>query len=59
MEATGHAFVAIGASMGVRKWRYLKFYKGVPPKTVPQGEPVDGKTVGEARWGSGGRQHRR
>jgi hypothetical protein len=46
MEATGHAFVAIGASMDVRKWSwpgYLTFHKGVPPKTVSQDEPVDGK----------------
>ncbi len=46
MEATGHAFVAIGASMDVRKWSwpgYLTFHKGVPPKTVPQDEPVDEK----------------
>jgi hypothetical protein len=45
MEATGHAFVAIGASMDVRKWSwpgYLTFHKGVPPKTLPQGEFVDG-----------------
>ena len=45
MEATGHAFVAIGASMDVRKWSwpgYLTFHKGVPPKTVPQDESVDG-----------------
>ncbi|KAI9511389.1 hypothetical protein F5148DRAFT_1146839 [Russula earlei] len=38
MEATGHAFVAIGASMDVRKWGwpgYLTFSKGVaPPKTA-------------------------
>ena len=46
MEATGHAFVAIGASMDVRKWSwpgYLTFHKGVPPKTVPQDEPTDEK----------------
>jgi hypothetical protein len=44
MEATGHAFVAIGASMDVRKWSwpgYLTFHKGVPPKSMPQDEPVD------------------
>jgi hypothetical protein len=41
MEATGHAFVAIGASMNVRKWSwpgYLTF-KGAPLKTVRQDEP--------------------
>jgi len=50
MEATGHAFVAIGASMDVRKWSwpgYLTFNKGVPPKTVPQDEPVDDKKSSE------------
>ena len=44
MEATGHAFVAIGASMDVRKWSwpgYLTFHKGVPPKTMTQDEPID------------------
>jgi hypothetical protein len=52
MEATGHAFVAIGASMDVRKWSwpgYLTFHKGVPPKTVPQNEPVDGKKSPEEK----------
>jgi hypothetical protein len=46
MEATGHAFVAIGASMDVRKWSwpgYLTFHKGVPPKNVAQDEPIDEK----------------
>lgn len=46
MEATGHAFVAIGASMDVRKWSwpgYLTFHKGVPLKAVPQDGPVDEK----------------
>jgi len=46
MEATGHAFVAIGASMDVRKWSwpgYLTFNKGIPPKTASQDEPVDDK----------------
>jgi hypothetical protein len=50
MEATGHAFVAIGASMDVRKWSwpgYLTFHKGVPTKTVPQDEPVDEKKCPE------------
>jgi hypothetical protein len=52
MEATGHAFVAIGASMDVRKWSwpgYLTFHKGVPPKTVSQDEPVDGKKSPEEK----------
>jgi hypothetical protein len=52
MEATGHAFVAIGASMDVRKWSwpgYLTFHKGVPPRTVPQDEPVDEKKSPEER----------
>ncbi|KAF8498519.1 hypothetical protein F5888DRAFT_1794065 [Russula emetica] len=52
MEATGHAFVAIGASMDVRKWSwpgYLTFHKGVPPKTVPQDEPVDEKKSPEKK----------
>lgn len=43
MEATGHAFVAIGATMDVRKWSwpgYLTFNKGAlskaaPPQDVP------------------------
>ena len=46
MEATGHAFVAIGASMDVRKWSwpgYLTFQKGIQPKTASQDEPVDDK----------------
>ena len=54
MEATGHAFVAIGASMDVRKWSwpgYLTFHKGVPPRAVPQGEPVDGKKSPEEKPG--------
>jgi hypothetical protein len=45
MEATGHAFVAIGASMDVRKWSwpgYLTF-KGNPPKSLSRDEPVDDK----------------
>jgi hypothetical protein len=44
MEATGHAFVTIGASMNVRKWNwpgYLTFGKGGPPRTVPQDQPAD------------------
>jgi len=52
MEATGHAFVAIGASMDVRKWSwpgYLTFHKGVPPKIMPQEEPVDGKENPEVK----------
>lgn len=52
MEATGHAFVAIGASMDVRKWSwpgYLTFHKGVPPKTLPQDEPVDGQKSSEEK----------
>ncbi|KAH9978321.1 hypothetical protein BJV74DRAFT_859937 [Russula compacta] len=39
MEATGHAFVAIGASMDVRKWSwpgYLTFNKGIPSRTTPE-----------------------
>ncbi len=51
MEATGHAFVAIGASMNVRKWSwpgYLTF-KGVPPKTVRQDEPVDDNNSSEEK----------
>jgi hypothetical protein len=50
MEATGHAFVAIGASMDVRKWSwpgYLTFNKGIPPKTASQDEPVDEKKNSE------------
>ena len=46
MEATGHAFVTIGASMDVRKWNwpgYLTFNKGVSPKLVPQDQPTDTK----------------
>jgi len=47
MEATGHAFVTIGASMDVRKWNwpgYLTFSKGgVSQKTAPQDQhqPAD------------------
>lgn len=51
MEATGHAFVTIGASMDVRKWNwpgYLTF-KGGPPKTAPQDIPADAKTSAEER----------
>ena len=52
MEATGHAFVAIGASMDVRKWSwpgYLTFNKGmgIPPKTASQDELVDDKKSSE------------
>ena len=52
MEATGHAFVAIGASMDVRKWSwpgYLTFHKGMgmPPKTASQDELVDDKKSSE------------
>ena len=50
MEATGHAFVAIGASMDVRKWSwpgYLTFQKGIQPKTASQDEPVDDKKGSE------------
>jgi hypothetical protein len=50
MEATGHAFVAIGASMDVRKWSwpgYLTFNKGNSPKIASQDEPVDDKTSSE------------
>lgn len=39
MEATGQAFVAIGASMDVRKWSwpgYLTFNKGIPSKIAPE-----------------------
>lgn len=39
MEATGHAFVTIGASMDVRKWNwpgYLTFSRGVSPKLAQQ-----------------------
>jgi hypothetical protein len=43
MEATGNAFVTIGASMDVRKWNwpgYLTFSKGVSSKTAPQDRPA-------------------
>jgi hypothetical protein len=42
MEATGQAFVAIGASMNVRKWNwpgYLTFNKGALPKVDTQEQP--------------------
>jgi hypothetical protein len=53
MEATGHAFVAIGASMDVRKWSwpgYLTF-KGNPPKSLSlsQDEPLDDKRSSEEK----------
>ncbi|KAI0246709.1 hypothetical protein BJV78DRAFT_1348660 [Lactifluus subvellereus] len=45
MEATGQAFVAIGASMDVRKWSwpgYLTFNKGTPRKAGAQEQqPTD------------------
>ena len=45
MEATGQAFVAIGASMNVRKWSwpgYLTFNKGTPQKAgVQEQQPAD------------------
>lgn len=43
MGATGQAFVAIGASMDVRKWSwpgYLTFNKGTLQKTGPRGQPA-------------------
>ncbi|KAH9967124.1 hypothetical protein BC827DRAFT_1171687 [Russula dissimulans] len=49
MEATGHAFVTIGASMDVRKWGwpgYLTFNKGAPSKAASSsqgGPPADVK----------------
>ncbi len=52
MEATGHAFVTIGASMDVRKWSwpgYLTFNKGALPKTAPQDEPADAKNNSEEK----------
>ena len=53
MEATGHAFVTIGASMDVRKWSwpgYLTF-KGAPPKAASssQGPPADVKNGEEGK----------
>ncbi|KAH9995037.1 hypothetical protein BJV77DRAFT_1097464 [Russula vinacea] len=47
----GHAFVAIGASMDVRKWSwpgYLTF-KGNPPKSLSRDEPVDDKRSSEEK----------
>ena len=52
MEATGHAFVTIGASMDVRKWNwpgYLTFNRGVSPKLVPQDQPTDTKGGSEEK----------
>jgi hypothetical protein len=51
MEATGQAFVAIGASMDVRKWSwpgYLTFNKGTLRKAGAQAQqPTDVETVSE------------
>ena len=49
MGATGQAFVAIGASMDVRKWSwpgYLTFNKGTMHKTGPQNHQPEGAEYG-------------
>ncbi|KAI9440683.1 hypothetical protein H4582DRAFT_1938731 [Lactarius indigo] len=50
MGATGQAFVAIGASMDVRKWTwpgYLTFSKGTLQKTGPRDQPADAENGSE------------
>ena len=52
MGATGQAFVAIGASMDVRKWSwpgYLTFNKGTLQKTGPQDHQLTGSENGSEK----------
>lgn len=52
MGATGQAFVAIGASMDVRKWSwpgYLTFSKGTMHKTGPQDHQPEGAEHGSEK----------
>ena len=52
MEATGHAFVTIGASMDVRKWNwpgYLTFSRAVSPKLALQDQRADAKNDSEEK----------
>ena len=52
MGATGQAFVAIGASMDVRKWNwpgYLTFNKGTLQKTGPQDHQLAGSENGSEK----------
>ena len=51
VEATGHAFVTIGASMDVRKWNwpYLTFNRGVSPRPALQDQSADAKNSSEEK----------
>jgi len=52
VEATGQAFVTIGASMDVRKWNwpgYLTFTRGVSPRPAPQDQLADAKNSPEEK----------